>query len=623
MVKLNPKGVHSSIVKAGIVRHALIVFRASLHVLQLQQTNETTDLRRYLTETLPLLHSALDEGNYDKLGTLSNSLQFVLDGFLKQNDGVFNPIEETEGERAKRRTSKNRDISNRDSVDGTRDVQIELDENGISEGIQTRTHSRLKDYAHRFKPGKTGLSKRQKVIVFLYIIMVLAAVTAVIIVTADFIDENRDPSGLIESTSNETFLTPVVSVCLSLPGIPFSRLKLTDFIDASGKEFIGPGSKDDYNTTTLNSEFGEVVDRFWDNPRNESCDEIVGDFFPFPLRSLNQITSGEKATACRPCFRVGFQKLSYALSTAFQNSTVLNFNTDTYFIQCMKNVGGLSDSGVSFLQNAAFQNRKSMDINNVLSLNDSMGGSVSNLRLNDFRKINSRQLCNIFYFGLYPKMLNKTDDTVDIRYQYDGNQWYAIGSGPYFKIRNSTSGFLPTEALEFTVEGHDVAQENVLHRDADLILIGPNTQTFATFRRLIVFGNERYDISSSTSNLFETGVNPSFGYWLVYRVYYNYNRFVTDEWYSDSTYPVFQWLADVLGYLGLFTGVSVFSLILLPIVRALQKRDKTKLKKESPEGYVWLQHKKLLMSNPSMEEEIGEDPSETFTRSITLPGYNA
>lgn len=617
----DPDGLRRTTEQARIIRRSLIVYRASLDVLLIDESRETLAPRAYLRRTLPQLFTALSDGRFEDLSNLAKSIEVVLDGLIKDENTLFAPVKDVEAEKEAQENLERQGRSIDDEVPiDTDDTALPFESNVMERNVQDKKKKKRNgklNLVTRFRPKKTGLQKRQKFVLFLYILMVLAAVAAVVIVTIDFVQESKDPSGLISTEVNSTFLTPVVTVCLSQPGIPFSRLQLFNFTDAEGTTFVGADPQGDY-PSRVTPEFTRVVDRFWDNPNNESCNDIVGDFFPFPLRSLNRLTQGETSTACRQCYRVGYKEDSFAVSTAFQNSSILNFYTDSYFLQCMKSPGGLTGDGLLFVQNLMFKQREEMFKQNVLTTNTAASGNISGLEEPAFLNVTSEQACNIYYFAFFPKMLSREDPTVDIRYEYNGTAWNEKGRGPYFLVKNTTGEFLPTESLQLFVEGHADAQEDVLHSDADLILIGPNTQTFATFRRLIVFDSERYDISSSTSNLFQSDITPLFGYWLVYRVYYNYNRFVTDEWYQQTTYPVFQWLADVLGYLGLFTGVSVFSLLMLPILRTLQKRDKTKLQQQSPEGYVWMKHKKLLGGSAIDEDDV----TESATKSIILPGYN-
>lgn len=628
---------------ARTIRRSVLVYRGACEVLDLPESEETSGARSFLRTGLSQSSEALRDGRFGRLASLTDSMQLVLDNLVKNHDGFFTPI----------------DISPSAPVSGT-----------VRNGSKNKPHFPSESQAQQmnpstapfddldpdpdpdpddqeFRPGRsfplfagpgtslfrpnwyTSLDTHHRLVLALYVLMVCAAIAAVTAVTINFVHQARNPSGLIGSVQSENLTAPVVTVCLSQTGVPFSRLQLFNFTDATGTDFIGADPTGTY-TDRVTPEFAAVVDRFWDNPANENCDEVVGDYFPFPLRSLNRLGAGEISTQCRQCYRVGLKEKASAFSTSFQNSSVLSFFTDNYFLQCQKSVGGLNEESLDFLHQQMFDRRVDMSNLEVLSTDLSLlDESVEQLTLAAFQNATAEQACNIFYFSFFPKLLNRTDSTVDIRYRYNGTAWVPTGQGPYFRIQTAPQGFLPTESLQMFVEAPEIAQENVVRNDSDMILIGPNTQTFATFRRIVVFGSERYDISSSTSNLFQSDITPIFGYWLIYRIYYNFNRFVTDEWYRESTYPVGQYVVDATGYVSLFTNWTLFSLLLVPLLHFMRRRRRMRMLRKRPEGYVWSKHRRELETiHQSSDVFDSASPrnddisSENASNSLILPGYH-
>lgn len=488
--------------------------------------------------------------------------------------------------------------------------------------LLTRTFSTTSDSSAGKKGGNvccgvscTDLSRRDRAVLWLYFIMIIGAAIAVTAVTVDFAKQAINPGSFIRSEQSESLPAPVVTVCLSQTGVPFSRLQLFNFTDAEGRNLRGADPQGPQNARA-SSEFTAATERFWDNPGNEDCDAKVGDFFPFPVESLNRLTAGEESTRCRPCYRVGSRQLATVTSTDFRDSSVLSFYTDNYFLQCLKSINGLNEASLDFLRQQMFDKREDMERLGVLS---STSGAVDELDRDVFDKVDPKMACNAFYFGFFPKSLETGTGGVDTRYEYDGSEWNAVGDGPYLNLKESID-FLPQESLQLFVGKNSSSRRNEIGTNRDMILIGPNTQTFATFRPVIVYDEDRYDISSSTSNLMESDVIALFGYWLVYRIYYNFNRFVVDEYYQDSTYPASQWLVDLTGYASLFTGASLFSLLLLPILRSIRKREKVRLRKEKPEVYVWQKMKRKFKGQG--EEGAGAAEGDTDRGGVLLPGYN-
>lgn len=617
--------LHFTLRRAQIIRNAAVVHRAVHDIIALPSSPSISPhLKTYFLSLLPQLESALRDHNYDTLFQFTAAAQQVLDCTVTGLHTCFTPLDDvvpieipsafasipavtsSSGILATRSGRPSADIMSPSIVPSELDDEERNNHSNTLhafQNISTKSKSSLRATHRSFCfPSITlsDLSRRDKGILALYILMVLASIICITTVTVDFVRESVDPSGFISSAPQQNLSSPVVTVCLSQTGIPFSRLQLFNFTDAEGSNFKGAdpyGPQD----ARVSPEFSAVVERFWENPDNENCTQKVGDFFPFPLRSLQSLVDGLTTTKCRQCYRVGSKHTAFASSSAFQKSSVLSFYTDNYFLQCLKSVAGLNEPSLDFLHDQLFEKRQQMADTGVLKVKPDVALSVANLSKTEFIKVTAEQACNIFYFAFFPITLNLQDPSVNIQYEFDGNAWNETGDGPYFRTRNETDGLLPTESLQMFVESNESAQNilpgeyiRTLGAESDMILIGPNTQTYATFRKLDVFGRERFDISSSTSNLWQSDITPIFGYWLVYRIYYNYNRFVTDTYYQQSTYPAGQWLVDVTGYASLFTGASVFSLLLLPLLRALHRSEKQQLLQQKPEGYVWSKYRRKL-----------------------------
>lgn len=649
--------------RARIIRNAAVVHRASVDILSLPSTSSVShNLETYLRSLLQQLEAALNDRNYDVLHRLAIAAEQVLDSTLTGHRTHFAPLELTAPIELPSTALSNPAVTSSTGSLATRAEPSPADQmiasvvpsqvdDEADVYIPPSPHSSNQEYHASKSPTRSALSKfrfpefalrdlsrRDKGVLILYILMILASLICIAVVTVDFISESVDPSGFISSTQQKNLSAPVVTVCLSQTGVPFSRLQLFNFTDAEGINFRGA---DPYGPQDARAspEFSAVVERFWENPDDENCTDKVGDFFPFPLRSLQSLVNGNTSTKCRQCYRVGAKRVAYANSSAFQRSSVLSFFTDNYFLQCLKSFNGLNEPSLDFLHVQLFEKRQAMENSSVLSVKQTVAPSVVNLTSTDFEKVTSEQACNIFYFSFFPKSLNLDDPSVDIRYEYDGVNWTEVGRGPYFRIRRDRSPdrLLPTESLQMFVESNDTAQRilpgsfiRTLGTESDMILIGPNTQTFATFRKLDVFGRERFDISSSTSNLWQSDITPIFGYWLIYKIYYNYNRFVTDTYYQQSTYPAGQWLVDVTGYASLFTGASLFSLLLLPLLRAMRRSEKQQLLQQKPEGYVWSKHRQKL-ANVATDPRLHATPlplrsgrrdNASKNSSMLLPGFN-
>lgn len=463
------------------------------------------------------------------------------------------------------------------------------------------------------------LTTRDRVIFFIYVIMVVAALVAVGFVTKQFIDEVRDPGSFLRATSHSTLEMPVVTLCLSRVGVPHSRLQVFNFTDGAGTPHRGADPQGDYGTRSDPS-FRNAVERFWDNPKGEDCASKIGDYFPLSTSKLNALADGSVTSECRPCYRFGLKQAVNASSTDFSSSAFISAFTDNYALECFKRPGGLTLKSVEFLHKF-IPEKVSQDVANFGILTRPGGTLVPE----DFTKLNGKQLCNVFYFGLFPKVLKRLSATdAQIRYEYNGTNWNFKGTGIEFvppKPAPATSDFFPLESLMMFVSTRKNVKRGTIKGLRDMVLIGPNTQTFASFRPLIVYKESRYDVWTSTSNFIDNDVTPLFGYWLNYRIFYNFNRFITDEYYKESTYTVMQWFVDFTGYLSLFTGASIFSLFLLPILYGMRAQQRKRERSENPEAYLLRKHRKNYAVGMDLRRAHSVADRSVEER-VQLPGYN-
>lgn len=646
----NDTAVLHSARAASIIRRATLVYNAASDILPAVALRQSPHLARattYLRGIVARLWNALRSRDLLALETGADAAQAVLDSFQEGEWGLFERIDPNTLALDEDHPPKRPVIvaGNTPSDDIPSDVwsspddpsPIEQDSDGKPNGDISPVPPEAEQRAaakkrRRKKLACCGLSfsdlgPRDKLILWLYFFMILGAFIAVTAVTVDFVRQQINPGSFIRSEVADSLPAPVVTVCLSQRGVPASRLQLFNFTNAEGFNVRGPEPRAPHGEL-LTPEYAEAVERFWDNPDNEDCDKKVGDYYPFPLQSLINLTLGITTTKCRPCYRVGRKTRAISRSTDFQDSSVLEFYTDNYFLQCMKNPSGLDDDSLAFLHEQVNEKKKKMVEVGVLTAEN--GVNVEDLDLEQFKEITAEQCCNLFYFGFFPRVLEKDAGDVDMQFVWNGTEWEERGEGPFFRLKKAED-ILPEESLQMFVGTNESTVENEIGKGRDMILIGPNTQTFATFRPVIVYGKDRYDISSSTSNLLTDNVTAIFGYWLKYRIYYNFNRFVTDEWYQESTYPVSQWIVDLTGYASLFTGASLFSLLLLPLLRAMRKREKQRLIRQQPEAYLWAKHKLRYKSTGAAHAGAGVSSANLEDRdndglirgrSVMLPGFN-
>lgn len=617
------EGVIAAARAANIVERAALVHasaRSLASVRALRARGGTEDAKIYLKGVQQRLLTALTRRDVTELAVITDAADAAMT-HLANPDVAFADLEyralgaDLLDQRAAASLSAPDDASSERSMDHRGGISM-LDE-WPGDALPSRRcgFPRLKQ-----------LNLRDRVVLAIYLVMVVSALVAVGLVTSQFVRGLRSPQSFLRAEDFETLQLPVITLCLSRAGVPHSRMQVFNYTDARGTARRGAVPSMDY-TNGSSKEFKDAVERFWDNPDNENCKEKVGDYFPLSASRLNNLTSGRVSSKCRPCYRFGQKLPENARSTAFADSSFIHSFTDNYWLECLTRPGGLTKKSVDFLHNLIIEKAGNAIVDNgVLTLQ-----AGQTLEEQVVKKLTGQHLCNVFYFGHFPKVLKRLlKNNTETSYAYDGDKWKFTGKGTEFvpvagNARNDD--FFPLESLIMFVSSPNDVQPGSIKGLKDMVLIGPNTQTYATFHPLIVYNNSRYDVSTSTSNFIDSDVIPLFGYWLEYRIIYNYNRFIVDEYYRESTYTALQWFVDFTGYLGLFTGASMFSLCLLPVLYGLKAKERQKERRENPEAYLLRELRKIFKGKAanapaSTPVDVPHDELRRRGTSVQLPGYN-
>lgn len=504
---------------------------------------------------------------------------------------------------------------------------------GDGDGMAGGAYAEKPAQRRRKRPGICGIafedmSKTQKVTICIYVLMVLASLVATVIITKDFVEDRRDPPAVLQIEVRDALDAPVITVCTATRGLPLSRLQFFNYTTFDGDVYVGADPTGP-QLERQSPEFEANIERFFDNPDGEDCNAVVGDFFPLPLASLNDIAAGRSKSRCRPCYRVGTRgDQEQVFNTAFEASANMQFFTDSYFQQCLHVQDGMTQKSIDFIAEGIAEDKKEIrtNIEKLGLLTIAGGDKLDTLKTADFGRLTSGQMCSLMFFSFFPRQLGRADESVDIRYEYDGSTaWKAIGSGPYFTPPTQSSSFLPTESLEFFASTRDGTESGELPESAlsDVTLIGPNSQSFVRLRPLTVLSRKRFDLTASSSNFLEETITPLFGYWRLYSVFYNFPRLIEDEIVKRPTYPAEQWLVDFLGYFGMFTGLSFFSLLLVPVLSSIRRNRRRRLKEERPEAFVWSQYRRLadwrVTDHVDGEDGDGKGSRGGKARNLLLP----
>lgn len=432
----NDAGILAASAAAESVHRAKAVCEAAEEIsaargVQQHRTAELSATKAYLAHLAGRLYSALRRGDVAALTDISAAAEQALDNVSDFQGGAFRTIsapalQDPDDPFATGRENPETSTSVPYLSSATYDILDFSDarQENLSRGCRCLPFS--------------NIGKRNKVILWLYIIVAIGAIIAVAVVTADFIKGIVHPESFMRSIPADTLVFPVITACLSQTGIPFSRLQLFNYTDAQGNAFVGadPSGPQDNQSP----EFAAVVERFWDNPDDEDCAGTLGDYFgTWNLTYINDLAAGRAKSKCRPCYRVGRDRVE-ARSTEFLDSAILMFYTDDYYLQCARRGQGVNKDSLEAWHQELLENADLMEKINVLK---STEGSVSDLDISVFKKITSAQACGLYYFAFFPKVLELPTNGVDIQYTWNGTDWRPTGNGPYFEPPTEDANFFP------------------------------------------------------------------------------------------------------------------------------------------------------------------------------------
>ena len=456
------------------------------------------------------------------------------------------------------------------------------------------------------------LTKKDRFLLSAVIFILIASTIYIFGITREFLLGIFEPAAILRRTTRESLPVPVVTLCNSRVGIPHSRLLVQDYVDIEGNHHRGIDTQGEY-LQLMKGEFDEEIERFWSNPGNESCENVAGDFFPFPIESLNALGAGSQSTQCRACYRFGHKRQLIVNSTQFARSSFLSVFTDSLAHECFLRTKGLSPQSKTYLQDEVFKNinspRSSLINLGILSRAD--GGSVRKLPRRIIGLLSSKQLCTMYYFALFPKQLSKIErDDDQIQYEFTGHRWLWSGSGSEF-LPPRTEVF-PTDRsnmLESVFVSFSRNQSNHtgnLTQDDDRVEIGPDAQTTISLRALDVFGKSRYDIKTSVARYIEPELSNEFGYWRNYRIFWKYDHLITDSYVFQPSYNIAQWFINSTGYFDLLVGICIISVFFLPFLYRVRTQERKQLSRQNSDAYLLRKYRKIFDISVSEDGNIVE-----------------
>ncbi|KAI0564690.1 hypothetical protein FGB62_24g25 [Gracilaria domingensis] len=184
--------------------------------------------------------------------------------------------------------------------------------------------------------------------------------------------------------------------------------------------------------------------------------------------------------------------------------------------------------------------------------------------------------CNVYFFSgfFYPSR-----DNADISYRFDGSteeRWVKTGSGPYYSAYTWSSNaadingpnrvaiekdFFTPDALELYVEeAKGVNITAAVSPSTKVSAIEAAEKTLYKFRTVLSQGKTEYEVIRSTSVSSQLGQSAVD----LYNVHFDFDSFETETIVTTPTMTWPEFVIDVFEFIGLFTGICIFTLIVAP-----------------------------------------------------------
>lgn len=423
--------------------------------------------------------------------------------------------------------------------------------------------------------------------------------------TGDFLASQKSVAIQIERTAPAPLQLPVITICNDLPNVPA-------FADLPSKEFHGlplfaisainrsKGPSSSGNATKIfypqtlpqskNSPVEDVVvakdgkgflqaERGFDVKREQESLYFIRD-----VGSDQNQYQGSKGFYC---FRIGLKDGEKIEPYSFDSSSSLAQPAVQLKVFKLKMLGACRAQSLrtQFSILTAFMSELLLHAENLQErgILDFNGASFSVLQSESilvYKRFGPDAIadffCNVYFFSGY---FYPSADKANIKYRYNKNlnsRWEQTGSGPYYTVFSWQKGAPQLigpdrRALEndtFSLDGIRVyaeAPENakisgiVSPASRISILTSSNTVKFI-FRRMYIGGKNRYRFQKGVHQM----LPPYHSSLTTFKIALDFSTFETEKVLTGPTMSWPEFITDVFEFVGLFTGICIFTLIVAP-----------------------------------------------------------
>lgn len=442
------------------------------------------------------------------------------------------------------------------------------------------------------------LSRVSSLTLFVWSVAILATFVAVGFLTYDYVQSRRNPLLNVEWIPTKMMEFPAISICSNVAGLP-------SFEDFPNENYPGHAL---FAVTEVRarSEIQDDAPKYWSYPatipqNSDSNLEIayVGDsvakcenevskmstrtqreaLFKYTPQRHSGVSNYSADSACRKCFRFGSKRPLLAqqgVSPSTMAAIQITAGLSGVYRSCALAPSYLSAERASkFLLTEITSHSSNLEDAQVLSFGAAERKSAALSHLSNGADA-LENMCNIYFFSgyFYP---SEDIGSVSFRYQANTSSWVSSGNS-YFSRRTwelwrpftfgfDTDGVYKdvyfTTAPELFFENPKVSSKSVLINPATPgnVVEHGSKSTFLFSRSQNEQGSITYGTTKSATPSESSNSGGIYDYFVFE---FDYKTFVTTHSFLRPSMSSSEYVTDIFEFLGLFTGICVFSLIVAP-----------------------------------------------------------
>lgn len=416
----------------------------------------------------------------------------------------------------------------------------------------------------------------------------------------DFMQAQKNFAIQVERSVISELDLPAITVCSSMPHLPtFAQYPIPEF---PGLPLFGISSYTRSNRSGISPEMQLFYPKTLSNETNSPIEDVfvAGEkarcnksSYGFDvLREMSSLRSVQSVKAvqmlsrgddsCLSCFRLGYKKREtlqpYDVNAGSVLSAALQIRLfrPRLFDACQTTFSRRNPVVDSAFASELLLHAKELEQRGILDFN----GQEYNILKKSQQKLKADYFidfyCNVYFFSgfFYPSL-----DKADISYRFESKGrgvWEKTGKGPYYsaytwdKAAPLLQGPDPralqkdTYALNavrlYAEEASSVNTSRDVLPSTSLSIVDSSHSSMYAFRRVMIEGTVEYHAKEHKANAPKVSLKAMD----LFLLSFDFETFETEKITTSPTMSWPEFVTDIFEFIGLFTGICIFTLIVAP-----------------------------------------------------------